>query len=122
MASLVLVVDKDRLLRHQQVLVITRFAARAVVQLVVDSLVRITAVQPQNSELRHVVKLVGKVLCAGCVGVHVPVVGWVAEREDAEVREHHGADLSVGVGVDLFEGQAEEEAALGVGDHDDVSL
>jgi hypothetical protein len=38
------------------------------------------------------------------------------------VREHDGADFGVGVGMDLLEGEAQEEAALGVGDHDYVAL
>ena len=80
-----LIVNKDELLRHQKMLVVTSLTLRTIIQLIVDSLVGIAAVKPQHTQLRHVIQLVGEVLCGRRVSVHVPVVGRVAEGEDPEV-------------------------------------
>lgn len=123
MALLGLIINKNQLLLHFRMLLIARATLGAESQIAARRHpARIPLVQAQHAQNRHEVQLVGEVLRRRGVGVHVPVVCRIAEGVHAQVGAHGAARVGAAGGPEFVEREAQQEAALRVGDHDDVAL
>lgn len=123
MALLGLIINKNQLLLHFQMLLIARATLGAESQIAARShTARIPLVQAQHAQNGHEIQLVGEVLRRRGVGVHVPVVRRVAECVHAQVGAHGAPGVGAAGGPEFVEREAEQEAALRVCDHDDVAL